>query len=148
MEKQLKSKLLLIFIFISYLVIVFTPRMPCNMIVIGFNEFDTLSNLNSVKYYDSFWIIGLVLILCGQISLIYSIIINEYRLIRIYSLIGLMFLIVALFVVGIKNTFDFGNIWWVTILTSSLFWSLTIYYLYKTLKNKTLPPTGRQPKQC
>jgi hypothetical protein len=59
-----------------------------------------------------------------------------------------MFLIVALFFVGIKNTFDFGNIWWVTILTSSLFWSLTIYYLYKTLKNKTLPPTSRQPSNA
>lgn len=143
MEQQGKRKLLLIFIFISYLVIVFTPQMPCNMIVIGFKEFDTLSNLNSLKFYDSSWIIGLILILCGQISLIYSIIISEYRLIRIFSLIGLMFLIVALFVVGIKNTFDYGNIWWVTILTSSSFWILTICYLYKTLKNKTLPPKSR-----
>jgi hypothetical protein len=145
MSQHLKRRVIQFGILLSYLIIIFIPKMPCNMIIIGFNEFESLSNLNTLKYENIFWIAGLILILIGQIFWAISIIISEFKRIRTFSTIGLIFLIGALIVIGAKNTIDYGNTWLITILTSLPFCGLTLYYLTKAKNDKTLPPANRPP---
>ena len=138
-----KRKVIQLGILVSYLIIIFIPEMPCNMIIIGFKEFESLSYLNTLKYEDPIWIVGLILILIGQVIWSISIIMNEFKRIRTFSTIGLIFLIGALILIGTKNTIDYGNTWWITILTILPFCSLTLYYLTKTMNDKTLPPINK-----
>jgi membrane-bound ClpP family serine protease len=83
-----------------------------------------------LKYDDVYWITGLILILIGQFLIIYSIMFEHRRL----SLIGLIFLIVSLFIIGIENSISFGNVWIITILSIIPFFGLTTYYLVRNLK--------------
>lgn len=114
--------------------------MPCNMIIIGYNEFKTVLNLDSLKYENEFWIVGLIFIISGQVSLIYSITLNNKKRISKFSLIGIIILMLALFVLGIGNSIYYGNEWIITLITSTPFLGLTTYYFYKSFKNENTPP--------
>lgn len=126
----MKQKIILILIFVSSLIITFTPDMACNMIIIGLKEFDAFSNLKSWKYDNVILLIGLILMLLGQILLIYSI----FRKIPNLIHFGLFSMILALIIIGVKNTVDYGNVWFITFLTILPFLGLTAYFYFMYLK--------------
>jgi hypothetical protein len=97
----MKQKIILILIFVSSLIITFTPDMACNMIIIGLKEFDTFSNLKSLKYDNVILLIGLIL---------------------------------ALIIIGTKNTVDYGNVWIITVLTILPFLGLSVYFYFAYFK--------------
>ena len=130
----MKQKIILILIFVSSLIITFTPDMACNMIIIGLKEFDAFTNLKSLKYENVILLIGLILMILGQISLIYSIVRTTFE--KTLSLIhfGLLSMILALIIIGAKNTLDYGNVWIITVLTILPFFGLSAYFYFKNGK--------------
>lgn len=133
MNIQLKQRIILVLIFVLYLPIIFSPEMTGNMILIGFNEFETLSNLRDIGYEDPVWIFSLCLILIGQTSLIYAIILKDKNKIRKYSILGTTLLLISLVILGTKNTIDFGNVWLITILTTIPFIGMSILLIYNEI---------------
>jgi hypothetical protein len=130
----MKQKIILILIFVSSLIITFTPDMACNMIIIGLKEFDTFSNLKSLKYDNVILLIGLILMLFGQVSLIYSIIRKTYGKTPNLIHFGLLCMILALIIIGTKNTVDYGNVWIITVLTILPFLGLSVYFYFAYFK--------------
>lgn len=126
-------KLILVLIISTYLIITFAPDMPDNMIIIGVNEYLGISNINQLKYSSFSDNTSLVLIICGQIALLFSIVTRDKKQIASFSILGIILLILALILTGITNTTAYGNNWWLTILTSLPFCGLTFFYLYKSL---------------
>jgi hypothetical protein len=129
-------KLILVLIISTYLIITFAPDMPDNMIIIGVNEFLGISNISQLKYSSFSDNTSLVLIICGQIALLSSIVTRDKKQIGLFSILGIILLILALILTGIANTTAYGNNWWLTILTSLPFCGLTFFYLYNTNANK------------
>lgn len=133
MKIKIKIRFLIL---VSYLIITFIHQLPRSTVIIGLHEFVLFFDINYLLNSDSIYFIGLMLLLYGQIFLIYSLIIKDTKKIKVFALIGLSFLIIALFVFWIKYTNDFGNDWMITLLTSLPFWGFVTYYIYKTYFRK------------
>jgi hypothetical protein len=112
--------------------------MTCNMIIVGLKEYETISNLTSVIYENTFLFISLILILSGQISLIYTIVkkINWNKLNIIHN--GILSLILALIIIGGRNTYEYGNVCIITILTITPFLGFSDYFYYLYFKMRKL----------